>query len=54
MDLVSRFERRLSDETGKLRVELATAKFDILLWSFAFWVSSVGANAALFHYFLAR
>lgn len=51
-----RFERRLADECGKLRVEmangfstlrdemhkgLADVRVEMLKWSFAFWVSQI-------------
>ena len=49
-----RFERRLSEEAGKVRVEIASTRVEILRWSFAFWVSSLAANVALFHFFLSR
>lgn len=53
-----RFERRLAQEMGSLRIEMAgfrndmvreiaTTKTDILKWSFVFWIGQVAAIAGL-------
>ena len=45
-----RVDRRLdsmSEGMEKLRSEIAKSRADLILWSFVFWVSSVGAIAAL-------
>ena len=53
-----RFERRLAQELGAFRAELsealsalrqeiATAKLDMLKWSFVFWIGQVAAMAGL-------
>ena len=60
-----RFERRLTEETSKLRVELheglagvrqelATTRFELLRWSFLFWIGQVGAMAGLLAFMLRR
>lgn len=62
-----RFERRLTQEVSGLREELlralhegltdvhreiATTRFELLKWSFLFWVGQVAAMAGLFTYML--
>ncbi len=42
-----RFERRLVEETSRIRIDVAELKSDLLKWSFVFWVGQVGAVAAL-------
>jgi hypothetical protein len=37
----ARFERRLLEETAKLRLDMADLKFDLLKWSFLFWVGQL-------------
>lgn len=49
-----RFERRLVEETAKLRVETAQGFSSLLKWMFLFWVGQVGAVAALMGFMLAR
>jgi hypothetical protein len=50
-----RFEKRLTHEISALRVdvtkELAAMRVENLRWSFVFWISQVGAMAALLSYF---
>lgn len=43
-----RFERRLAEETGKLRLDFADMKHDLLKWSFLFWLGQVALFLALF------
>jgi len=38
-----RYERRLSEETGKLRVEMAKNFASIIKWMFIFWLGQIGA-----------
>jgi hypothetical protein len=38
-----RYERRLTQETSSIRVDLAAARVSILRWMFAFWVAQLGA-----------
>ena len=51
----NRFEIRLKSEIGALRVdvtrELAAMRVEKLRWSFLFWISQLGAMAALLSYF---
>ena len=48
---VDRFERRLTEQVGGLRVdlvrELSEARADIIKWSFLFWISHVTVLAGL-------
>jgi hypothetical protein len=58
MTATDRFDRRLSEESGAVRVEvangfavvrqeIASARADILRWSFLFWIGQVAAMAGL-------
>lgn len=46
------FEQRLSDELGKVRIEMtkgfADLRVDLLKWSFLFWIGQVAALVAIF------
>ena len=48
------FERRLSDEMGKLRLDLAEMRFEILKWSFLFWIGQVAVIAGVFSLLVSR
>jgi len=37
-----KFERRLAEEMGKLRTDMAEMKADIVRWMFIFWVGQIG------------
>ncbi len=43
-----RFERRLAEEIGKLRVELYKIKADLIRWMFIFWAGQIGILFAFF------
>lgn len=45
-----RFERRLAEELGKIRDEIATTRFELLKWSFMFWIGQVAMVAGLLAY----
>ena len=45
--VTERFERRLIDETAKLRVELARDRFEVLKWMFVFWIGQLAAMSAI-------
>ena len=64
-----RFERRLTEEISGLREEfhrtlhegltavrqeIATTRFELLKWSFVFWIGQVAVVAGLFAYLLPR
>ncbi len=40
--VVDKFERRLSEESSKLQVELSKTRADIIKWMFIFWVGQIG------------
>jgi len=42
-----RFEHRLGDVEGRLRRDLGDLKFELLKWSFLFWVAQVAAIAGI-------
>jgi len=42
-----RFDRRIAEETSKLRLDFAEMKSDVLKWSFLFWLGQVAAVASL-------
>jgi hypothetical protein len=57
-DTIERFERRLTEEVGALRIDMAhmkmdlqqdiaAARVDILRWSFVFWIGQVAAVSGL-------
>ena len=56
MIATERFERRLSEEIGKLRIDvveqLALTRTELLRWSFLFWIGQVAAIAALLAFML--
>jgi hypothetical protein len=41
------FERRLGEEMSKLRLEMAALKFDLLKWTFLFWIGQLAAITAI-------
>jgi hypothetical protein len=41
------FERCLAAETAKVRLEMATLKFDLLRWNFLFWIGQLAALTAI-------
>ena len=51
-----RFERRLSEDISKLRIDvveqLALTRTELLKWSFLFWIGQVAAIAALIAFML--
>lgn len=44
---VDSFERRLAEEMAKMRLEMAGLKFEILKWSFLFWIGQLAAMTAI-------
>ena len=46
------FERRLADETGKLRLDMANLKFDLLKWNFLFWIGQVAVLVSVLSWML--
>lgn len=42
-----RFERRLTDETGRLRVEMARMETRLIAWMFVFWLGQIGVATLL-------
>ena len=52
------FERRLSDELAKLRLEiaatLANLRSDVLKWCFLFWIGQLAALTAILNLMLPR
>jgi hypothetical protein len=42
-----RFERRLAEETGKLRLDFAEMKTDLLKWWFLFWLGQVAVIGSM-------
>lgn len=39
-----RFERRLTEETGKLRVAMARMETRLVAWMFVFWIGQLGVT----------
>ena len=47
-----RFERRLAEEIGKLRADMAEFKAEMIRWMFVFWVGQVAViTGILFAFF---
>jgi hypothetical protein len=46
-DMEQRFERRLEGLEGHLRQDIGGLKFELLKWSFLFWVAQVAAVAGI-------
>jgi hypothetical protein len=42
-----RFDRRLAEEAGKLRLDFAEMKHDLLKWSFLFWLGQIAVVGGL-------
>jgi hypothetical protein len=42
-----RFERRLTDESDTLRVDMARMETRLVRWMFVFWLGQLGANLAV-------
>jgi hypothetical protein len=42
-----RFERRLTEVEGKLRVEMARMETRLVAWMFVFWLGQMGAMVVL-------
>jgi hypothetical protein len=41
------FERRLAEETAKLRLDMADMKFELVKWNFVFWIGQLAAMTAI-------
>ena len=50
--VVDKFERRLSEESSKLQVELSKTRADIIKWMFIFWVGQIGVLLGIIFGFL--
>ncbi len=47
-----RFERRLSEEIGKLRTDMADLRANLIQWMFLFWIGQIGVlTGILFAFF---
>ena len=46
------FERRLAEETGKLRVDIANMKFELVKWMFLFWVGQLAISISVLSWML--
>ena len=43
-----RFERRLTEETGQLRVAMARMETRLIAWMFVFWIGQLGVTLGVF------
>lgn len=41
------FERRLAEETAKLRLDIANMKFELVKWNFLFWIGQLAAMTGI-------
>ena len=47
-----RFERRLTEEVGKLRTDMADLRANLIQWMFLFWIGQIGVlTGILFAFF---
>ena len=46
-EVSARFDRKLAEELSKLRLEMASLKFDLLKWNFLFWIGQLAAMTAI-------
>ena len=46
------FEHRLSEETAKLRLDIADLKFELLKWNFLFWIGQLAALVGVLRWML--
>jgi hypothetical protein len=49
-----RFGRRLAEEIGKVRREIAEAKADVVRWMFIFWAGQIGVITGILFAFFKR
>ena len=50
--VAERFERRLSEEVGKLRTDMADLRANLIQWMFLFWIGQIGVlTGVLFAFF---
>jgi hypothetical protein len=42
-----RYERRLTEETGKMRVDMARMETRLIAWMFVLWLGQIGALVTL-------
>jgi hypothetical protein len=48
------FERRLAEETAKLRLDMANMKFELVSWNFLFWIGQLAAMTGILSLMLRR
>lgn len=51
-EVSARFDKRLAEELSKLRLEMASLKFDLLKWSFLFWIGQVAVMTTILSWML--
>ncbi len=51
-EVSERFDRRLTEETAKLRLDMADLKFDLLKWSVLFWIGQVAVLVSVLSWML--
>ena len=49
-----RYERRLAEETARVRVDIANLRADLMKWTFLLWVGQFAALSAVFSYIVRR
>jgi hypothetical protein len=49
---VDSFDRRLSEELSKVRLEIVETRFQMLRWSFLFWLGQIAAVAGMLAFML--
>ncbi len=49
-----RFERRLTEEAGKLRLEIQVTRTELIKWMFIFWVGQAAMVIGIMQAFLSK
>ena len=52
VEVTTSFEHRLAETESKLRLDMASLKFDLLKWSFLFWVGQLAVLTGILSFLL--
>ena len=52
VEVTASFEHRLAEEVSKLRLDMTSLKFDLLKWSFLFWVGQLAVLTGILSFLL--
>lgn len=51
-EVSARFDARLAEELSKIRLEMASLRFDVVKWSFLFWIGQVAVLVSVLSWML--